>query len=319
MKIKQHRFYGSALKNSLLMAIIQNTKILKPATEIKDNNDTYKLDTDLTTRTIRIYYCQSKKHVIISHSSTIANTEELGQSVSDIADDLKLAFFGASSTTRYKNGVKVQAKAESKYIRLGYTITNVGYSLGAQIAVEMGKNSQFEDSTVVYNKPIVPFDLITGKDKKTESNTYQISTSNDITSALRPLQAKQPNEYVFKSNTLNPVNAHFNDQLGTLSDDIEFGRQGKGIDLSKYQSPINKLIGKTQKDKLTPTQKPVGNMDEKIWAHLNSGGTLNIKKLKVKELKTLVKQHRKRNVKQYPITNKSKQQLRNMLEQLLTQ
>ena len=271
MKVKS--FYGSALRNSLLQQIIENTKIQKPARTIYDDGDIYYLDEDLSTRTIRIYYSPGKKHCVISHSSTIANTKEIKQSLSDIGDDIKMFFFGNRSTTRYREGLKTQINAENKYTQLGYDITNVGYSLGAQTAKTMGENKFSQaGETIVYNKPILLYDIITDKGQK--DNTYVVSTSNDITSTLRPFEKQHKNNYVFDSQTYNPIDAHFNDRLKLIDANKQFGDP-------------------------------------------NIGSALNIKKLKVKDLKEQIKKHRKGSAKQYPITNKTKRELVLMLEDLI--
>jgi hypothetical protein len=317
------QYQGSGLKNSLFQQILENTKMTRPTLNIYDNGDTYTLDTDLSTRTVRIYYCVKKKICIISHSSTIYSPKELKQALSDIKDDAKMFFFGVRSTTRYKESYQVQKAAEEKYSRLGYYIMTVGYSLGAQVGKELGEQSSRNHETIVYNKPVLLADVVSNKGVK--DNTYEISSSNDITSVLRPLENMNrnrdelKNQTVFKSSTINPVSAHYNDQLKNLSDDEYFGHpEGSGISLQNYQSPfdsyiLSNFISSNQK------QSNPNKSDEKLFLALQGGSIPDPLKMTVCELKTFIKLNRpKGHAREYQVTNKKKRELQLMVDDLLS-
>src|SRR5574343_203837 len=92
-------YLGSALSVGFFNQIIQNTKIKNPANEItNERGEIYKLDKNLSTRVVRVYYNEAKKHVIISHSSTIADFREAVQSFRDIWSDIYGFFFGNKTT-----------------------------------------------------------------------------------------------------------------------------------------------------------------------------------------------------------------------------
>ncbi len=169
----QYKGYG--LRNSLFQQILENTKIPNPAKNIYDNGDIYTLDNELSTRTVRIYYSVKNKICIISHSSTLYSPKELKKALSDMKDDAKMFFFGVRSTRRYKEAYQVQKDAEERYSRLGYYIMTVGYSLGAQVAKELGEQSSKNHETIVYNKPCW--------NQQDVTRTYVVRTSRDIRGA----------------------------------------------------------------------------------------------------------------------------------------
>lgn len=280
------KIYGSSLKVSLLNQIIQNTKIKNPVNEIRDGNIIYYLDKDISIRTVRVYQSPQIKHCIISHSSTLMSTDELKQSLTDALDDLKMFFFSPKSTSRYKDAVKIQQKAEEKYSKLGYQISTVGYSLGAQIGSVVGKNT---DEIIVYNRPILLHDLLTQGDKQ-DDKLYIISTKEDVTSILRPFDktSNHPNNYIFESGK-NKLNAHYNDNLEQLDQNMTFG---------------------------DPTIGNYDNNNNNDRSNVIIGTGININKLSKDELKKLIKLYRKGNASMYPITKKRKSELKEILKEL---
>lgn len=309
---------GKGLRNSLLQKIILNTKIPNPEKDIYDKNDHYRLDTELSTRTVRIYYNSERKIVIISHSSTIANTKELGQSLSDVKDDVKMFFFGVRSTKRYKDAYKVQKAAEEKYHKAGYYIMTVGYSLGSQVSKDLGESSSNVDETIVYNKPIVLADLIDHKGVK--DNTYEISTDKDITSILKPIEDSQRNpdekkhETIIKANTKNKLDAHYDAQLKNLSDDYYFGKKLEGDGF--YGDKIIKHMTRPN-----PSNDKYENIKQAYFMQ-NSGGCIEcggrkFQKMKVGELKAFIKQNRKGKANQYLVSGKNKKELILMAENIM--
>jgi hypothetical protein len=236
------RFKGSGMRNSLLQKIIENTFLINPATDIYDSGEHYRLDKKLSIRTIRIYYCVENKTCIISHSSTLVDKKEIKQTYLDIKDDLVMFFLGAKHTDRYKDGYQTQLDAEKKYSKMGYHIINVGYSLGSQISKELGEREGSKvDEIIIYNKPVLLADIV--NDKPIGTNTYEISTNNDITSTLRPVENyfrdedDLKNQYVFDSQTNDPFKAHSYQNLGHLDDDHYFGQTPQNIQISNRPNP----------------------------------------------------------------------------------
>lgn len=291
---------GEGLKNSLLQKIIENTHNPKAEKNIYDSGEHYRLDEELTTRTIRIYYCIENKNVIISHSSTLVDIKEFKQSYNDIKDDITMFFLGAENTTRYKVGYKTQLAAEEKYDRMNYHIINVGYSLGSQIAKEFGERKGTKvDEVVIYNKPVLLSDIVSNKG--VGPNTHEISTSNDITSTLRPVEnyfrppGGTDNQYVFDSQTNNPFKAHSFKNLEKLPDDQYFGDDETEV--------------------LNVTQRPNPTM---IISSLQGNG-LDIKKMTVRELKIFIKEHRpKGQTYKYKVNKVKKRGLQMMVEHLIS-
>lgn len=324
----EKKFKGSGIRNSLFQKILHNTKSPTPDKVINDGDDQYFLDNELSTRTVRIYYNVKKKICIISHSSTIYSPKEYKQALSDIKDDAKMFFFGVRSTKRYKDSYQVQKAAEERYYALGYYIMTVGYSLGAQVGKELGEQSSKNHETIVYNKPVLLADVVSHKGIK--DNTYEISSSNDITSTLRPFENSNRNEdelknqLVFKSNTVNRIDAHYDDQLKNLPDDQYFGQKevGSGLSLQNYQSPFDKYV-LSHLSHNKPSKQNSQTNDQALFWTLQRGGSMNAyhnpSKMTVKQLKEFIKLNRpKGHARQYQISNKKKRELQIMVEHILS-
>lgn len=207
------------------------------------NIDGYELDKDLSDRKVQVYTKDGQAYVI--HRGT--------QGFQDVLTDIKMTF-GYKKDKRFKHAKEIQNKAYEKYGP--ENIHTLAHSLGAKLAEEYGKKGK---EVITLNKPTLPEDVI--KKRKVSKNQYDIKTTLDPVSILKPFQ-QDKKDIVIKSETLNPLKEHSSNVLDRLPEDMVVGsgffnfKKLSVKELKKYIKTISKLkkekvlIGKLKKNEL---------------------------------------------------------------------
>ncbi len=201
------------------------------------NIDGYELDKDLSDRKVQVYKKDGQAYVV--HRGT--------QGFQDVLTDIKMTF--GKKDKRFKHAKEIQNKAIDKYG--SENIHTLGHSLGAKLAEEYGKKGK---EVITLNKPTLPEDVI--KKRKVSKNQYDIKTTLDPVSILKPFQ-KDKKDIVIKSETLNPLKEHSSNVLERLPEEMEIGA-GKmlvknikqKIKTLAKQKKMKVLIGKKTKKEL---------------------------------------------------------------------
>jgi len=169
---------------------VKDLKNLLEASYDKGINETsgYVKDKDLSKGNTKVFVNAEGK-TVVAHKGT--------DGMKDWGNNLAYAVGGKDlykTTDRFKDAKKIQREAEKKYGR--DNITTIGHSQGGLQAELLGKKG---NDTITYNKATRPFS------NKQSKNQTDIRTSNDLISALNPIQKKG---ITIKSKGFNPLKEH---------------------------------------------------------------------------------------------------------------
>lgn len=185
---------GGGLPASTLKDILSNSYNAVPS----DVGD-YRVDRSLSGQRAQVYHNPKNNHVIVAHRGT--------QGMHDWFTDMNYGMWGhGRNTTRFQHAKRIQEEAEKKYGT--QNLTTVGHSLGAAIAEDVGQGKH----VITLNKPSL---LLTTP--KHNARQYDIRTSHDPVSALRPLHAKN-NLLTIPSRSQSLLTEHGTATLGRLGD-----------------------------------------------------------------------------------------------------
>jgi len=291
----------------------------------------FKIDRDLSHEWVKVYHNPKNNQALVFHRGSA--------DASDAWTDVKL-LFQQKNNNRFKTSERVQKAAEKKYG--AQNVTTIGSSLGGYLAEEFGQNSK---EVITVSKPTTPWDVITGK-KKGEKQ-HDIRTTLDPIATLQNFQ-KGDRDIVIPSQTFNPIEEH----LGTkVVDRLPKDQMiGEGIffegqtpttngmreisDLEGLASSVIPFIrdywdiigplslgaaGLYVIHKLGLPKKALVNVKKLIKqmkGELKGSGTdINFTKMKVIELKSFIKNNRRRKgmkASMYKINGKKKSELVNM-------
>lgn len=137
---------GGAIQVSLLKRLVQAME--DPVESFVHNKKTYTKDPEFATREFNVYTSGEKVYML--HSPT-----NVGDVISfkDIVADIALAL--NIKTKRVTEVVKLQIKAEEKYLKMGKSdITTVGYSLGSFVAEEGVRKGSKSREVFIISRPI---------------------------------------------------------------------------------------------------------------------------------------------------------------------
>lgn len=224
---------GKCEGGSLNPDVMKN--LLKQSYEkgLKDYED-FKIDKSLSGARTQVYFNSLSGQAVVVHRGS--------QGIKDwVVNDagLLVGYRGE----RFTHAKEIQKKAEKKYGK--ENVTTLGHSLGSKIAEEVGGDSK---EVITLNKPTTPIDLVTGK--KVPANQFDIRTTNDVVSILRPYQRESNNEITIPSSSYNILKEHSPDVLSKLDKKKEIGiggGAGASIPFSKeVQKKINKKKEKTR-------------------------------------------------------------------------
>lgn len=176
-----------------------------------NNINDYQLDNELSGERVQVYHNPKTNHTIVNHRGT--------KGVQDVITDMKL-LFGNKSSKRFQHSKDVSDKAHEKY--KNSEITQVGHSLGAQLAKEA--KVKHNDETITYNGATTPLDLF----NKQQDNEYNIRTYLDPISGIQELQPNTipKNNITIPSASLNLLEEHRSEALNRLNQDRLIGGGG---------------------------------------------------------------------------------------------
>jgi hypothetical protein len=209
LTIKRANFYNNVLDHSKLSGgkvsikhlqkFLDNSYSKKP----EQNIDNYLLDESLTNSTAKVYHDPTTGQAVITHRGT--------QGASDWLNNAAYAMGLYKYTNRYKQGLKTQKATEDKYG--AKNVSTLGHSQGAILSRELGKDS----------KEIINVNPAYIKEKPA-TNEYNIKSSRDVVSALKPIHSK---DIKIKAESYNPLTEHSYDILERLNPDQMIGQGRK--------------------------------------------------------------------------------------------
>jgi len=205
---------GGKISVNHLQKFLSNSYSKKP----EQNIDNYLLDESLTNDTAKVYHDPKTGHAVITHKGT--------QGISDWGNNLAYATGLYKFTNRYKQGQKTQKATENKYG--SKNVSTLGHSQGSILSRELGKNS----------KEIINVNPAYIKEKP-HQNEYNIKSSRDVVSALKPIHSQ---DIKIKADSYNPLTEHSYDILERLNPNQMIGRGRKNHSLKELKEKINKCI-----------------------------------------------------------------------------
>jgi len=173
----------------------------------EQNIDDYLLDDSLTNDIAKVYHDPKTGHAVITHRGT--------QGASDWLNNAAYATGLYKYTNRYKQGQKAQKATEDKYG--SKNVSTLGHSQGAVLSRHLGKNSK---EIINLNPAYI--------NEKPAQNEYNIKSSRDVVSALKPIHSQ---DLKIKAKSYNPLTEHSYDILERLNPDQMIGR---GIKKNNY-------------------------------------------------------------------------------------
>lgn len=185
-KSYKKKIIGGELSNSDVKNLIQNSY----NNELSNYND-FEIDKDLSGQRVKVYNNPQTNESVVVHRGTKGSK--------DVFTDLKLGLVNQKNNNRYNHSKNIQKKAEQKYG--ANNITTVGHSLGANIASEVGQNS---NQIINLNGAVTPADVLF---KKVPQKQKDIRSSRDPVSILRNLQ-RGNKATTIKSKSYNPFKNH---------------------------------------------------------------------------------------------------------------
>ena len=264
---KELKGIGAALKGGALKAsLIREFFKASHDAELRDVPP-YNVDRDLSTKFVRVYHDPKKDWTTVVHRGS--------SDKKDVWYDTQL-LFGVKDNKRFRASRIVQTKAERKYDPARMSV--LGSSLGGTLAEDSASKKVHE--IITSGKPVTPDDIASGK--KIPDNQFDVRTTTDPISALKPLQPHK-NDIILKSkDPLNPVKSHVGDEVFSEKYFDKDALIGHGYGSNNKARPL------TQAD---------------------------LKGVQVMELKQYIKKQRKIKklpVKKYPISKVTKAKLKEM-------
>jgi hypothetical protein len=189
------------------------------------NIDDYLLDESLTNDTAKVYHDPKTGHAVITHRGT--------QGASDWLNNAAYATGLYKYTNRYKQGQKSQKATEDKYG--AKNVSTLGHSQGAVLSRHLGKDSK---EIINLNPAYVS--------EKPHQNEYNIKSSRDVVSALKPIHSQDIN---IKAESYNPLTEHSYDILNRLDPTQMVGRGRPKILLKDLKQKVKQYL------ELQPEQK----------------------------------------------------------------
>jgi hypothetical protein len=203
---KRANFYLNVLKGGKisignLKHFIDNSYSKKP----KENIEGYVIDKAISNDIAKTYYNPETGHAVITHRGT--------SGAKDWANNLAYLTGLYKYTDRYKRGKKAQKQTEKKYG--AKNVSTVGHSQGAVLARHLGENSK---EIINLNPAYIA--------EKPKSNEYNIKSSTDVVSKLKPIHKK---DIEIQATTSNPLTEHSTEILNRLDPNKVIGSGRKRL------------------------------------------------------------------------------------------
>lgn len=205
---------GGKISINHLQKFLANSYSKKP----EKNIDNYLLDESLTNDTAKVYHDPKTGHAVITHKGT--------QGASDWGNNLAYATGLYKYTNRYKQGQKTQKATQDKYG--AKNVSTLGHSQAAVLSRHLGKNSK---EIINLNPAYI--------NEKPAPNEYNIKSSRDVVSALKPIHGQ---DIKIKAESYNPLTEHSYDILERLDPNQMIGRGRKNYSLKELKEKIKQCI-----------------------------------------------------------------------------
>ena len=212
--LSHSKLTGGKISVNNLQKFFTNSYSKKP----EQNIDDYLLDEALTNDIAKVYHDPKTGHAVITHRGT--------SGASDWLNNAAYATGLYKYTTRYKQGQKSQKATEKKYG--AKNVSTLGHSQGAVLSRHLGKNSK---EIINLNPAYV--------NEKPAQNEYNIKSSRDVVSALKPIHSQDIN---IKAKTYNPLTEHSYDILERLNPDQMVGRGRNNHTLKELKQKVKDCI-----------------------------------------------------------------------------
>jgi len=222
---KRAHFYINILENSKLKGGKVSVKHLQKfftnsySKNPEQNIDNYLLDEALTNDTAKVYHDPKTGHAVITHRGT--------SGASDWLNNAAYATGLYKYTNRYKKGLASQKATENKYGQKN--VSTLGHSQGAVLSRHLGKNSK---EIINLNPAYI--------NEKPAQNEYNIKSSRDVVSALKPIHSQDIN---IKAKSYSPLTEHSYSILERLDPDQMIGRgREKNHTLKELKEKIREYL-----------------------------------------------------------------------------
>lgn len=186
---------GGKISINKIKKFIDNSYKINPDEHI----DGYELDKDLTNEYAKIYYNKDKNHATITHKGT----EGIQDWINNIIYPLGLYKY----TDRYKKAQETQNKTNQKYGT--QNVSTLGHSQGAILSRKLGSDTK---EIINVNPAYI--------NEKPQKNEYNIKSSGDIVSMLKPIHKK---DILIKQESYNPFTEHSVNVLDRLNQQLMVG------------------------------------------------------------------------------------------------
>ena len=187
---------GGKISIGNLKHFIDNSYSKKP----KENIEGYVIDKAISNDIAKTYYNPETGHAVITHRGT--------SGAKDWANNLAYLTGLYKYTDRYKRGKKAQEATNKKYGK--ENVSTVGHSQGAVLARHLGEGTK---EIINLNPAYVA--------EKPKKNEYNIKSSSDVVSKLKPIHKK---DIEIQATTSNPLTEHSTEILNRLDVNQEVGR-----------------------------------------------------------------------------------------------
>jgi hypothetical protein len=179
------------------MKVYDAKKLLKASyRKTRKNVGDYEIDHSLSGNRVQVYKHRLSGEAFVVHRGTANNKDWLTNAGMAI---------GYENGKRFKNGKKLQRRAEAKYGQ--NNVITLGHSLGGRIAEKVHKG---ENKVITVNKAATPRSIL----RTTPKNQIDIRGSNDLVSRLSNFQKHNNDQIITQSKSKNPIKAHM---LSTLN------------------------------------------------------------------------------------------------------
>lgn len=212
--LSHSKLKGGKISISNLNKFFSNSYSKKP----DQNIDGYQLDENLTNDTAKVYHDPKTGHAVITHKGT--------QGASDWLNNAAYATGLYKYTNRYKQGKKTQKATEDKYG--SKNVSTLGHSQGSILARELGKNSK---EIININPAYI--------NEKPAQNEYNIKSTRDVVSALKPVNSQ---DIAIKAESYNPLTEHSYDILNRLDPTQMVGRGRPKILLKDLKQKVKQYL-----------------------------------------------------------------------------
>jgi hypothetical protein len=176
----------------------------------------FMIDKKLSDKLVKVYTINGSNDVVVVHRGSADGQDWVDNTLHAFDISLKL-------TKSYKMHLRRQMRAVQKYGK--DNIVCLGHSRGGLYCQQFYRDKLCKQS-VVYNKPVMQRDIISGFFGKTDEKNQVVRTSGDLVSIGQNLINKS-NDIVIPSKSINVLDNHKTDKIHDLDDSVVIGYGAK--------------------------------------------------------------------------------------------